>query len=299
MISVYYARKIGEKYVLGLYADTEEDLVNLDISKPIGMYGVPGVGTTITLTANTNTANYYISKDGSLVEIETGTPVPPEVLTPFAVGDTVAGLDFGNYSDGDINPAIDEFLTNLTYPEEGVLNIVSLEPHEGSEFTGLQAVNIEMLSEGMFSGYGLIASVPNLGDIWVYSTVAFEVEGAPVYRGFQNLLDGKVGILTCGVVELLDIASLNWNGVIVGEVSGDAPIYSITLNITNGTAQKIDGIVPNEKVAIIINPDFGYNMPENIDVSGAQYTWSDVHERFIIFNATGNVTVTATCPPQA
>ena len=71
--------------------------------------------------------------------------------------------------------------------------------------------------------------------------------------------------------------------------------YSITANITNGTATGANTIKTGETVALTIAANDGYELPDTITVTGASGTWNKSTGTLSISNPTGNVTVTGKC----
>ena len=92
MISLSYAKKINDSYVMNFYADTESDIAAFNASKPFMNYGVPQVGSTITLIDGVN-VNYYLNNAGSFVAIPTDAPGP----TPTPGGDPVYSLTYDDF----------------------------------------------------------------------------------------------------------------------------------------------------------------------------------------------------------
>lgn len=94
-----------------------------------------------------------------------------------------------------------------------------------------------------------------------------------------------------------DFAPLN--GVVIGIVEGEPAVYyNITSTITNGT---VDGDEQCEKYGyayLSIEPSAGYGLPETVSVSGASYEYDEGKGDLVIYNPTGDVTVTATCPAE-
>jgi len=79
--------------------------------------------------------------------------------------------------------------------------------------------------------------------------------------------------------------------------SGVAVKYDITGSITNGSipsGKKIQKSV--EELDIVITPAEGYKYPESVSVTGATSSYTATTGTVHLSNATGNVTITATCP---
>lgn len=77
------------------------------------------------------------------------------------------------------------------------------------------------------------------------------------------------------------------------DILGSA-IYSITANITNGTASGATTILPNGTATITITANSGYNLPADVSVTNAT-KGTFVEGVLTISNPTGNVTISATC----
>lgn len=78
----------------------------------------------------------------------------------------------------------------------------------------------------------------------------------------------------------------------------DFNIYSVTFNITNGTA--FNGqIAQGETRTFILASDGGYFLPSSISVTNADYTYNrtlnDTFGEITLSNPTGNVTISITC----
>lgn len=69
MISLNYAKKVEDGYVMNFYADKAEDITNFDPNKDFMFYGKPVVGSLITLVTGTDTTNYYLNSDGEFVAV--------------------------------------------------------------------------------------------------------------------------------------------------------------------------------------------------------------------------------------
>lgn len=78
-------------------------------------------------------------------------------------------------------------------------------------------------------------------------------------------------------------------------VRATAKSYSITANITNGTANGANTISTGQTVALTIAANDGYDLPDTITVTGATGAWNKTTGTLSISNPTGNVTVTGEC----
>lgn len=88
MLTINYAKKTADGYILNLYADTAADITNFDPTKSFGIYGVPTTGSVITLITGTSAANYYLNEDGELEEISIGGDTP-EPTTKYTITATI------------------------------------------------------------------------------------------------------------------------------------------------------------------------------------------------------------------
>ncbi len=93
MISLNYAKKIGDKYILNFYADTEDDISKFDPESAFMFYGKPSVGSIISCTNKNKDANYYLNDSGTFVKIQEGEPVPVELIA-FTSGQKISGIQF-------------------------------------------------------------------------------------------------------------------------------------------------------------------------------------------------------------
>lgn len=71
--------------------------------------------------------------------------------------------------------------------------------------------------------------------------------------------------------------------------------YTITNSITNGTASGDTNIWTEETASVTITPNTDYTLPSSITVTGASYIYDSTTGIVSLSNATGNVTISATC----
>lgn len=71
--------------------------------------------------------------------------------------------------------------------------------------------------------------------------------------------------------------------------------YSITTSITNGTYSGDTSIWTEETAAVTLAANTGYNLPDEIAVSGASYVYTKGSGLVALANAEGNVTISAEC----
>ena len=84
-------------------------------------------------------------------------------------------------------------------------------------------------------------------------------------------------------------------GSVTATVTATAKSYSITANVTNGTATGANVIHTGETVALTIAANEGYTLPDTVTVTGATSAWNKTTGTLSISNPTGNVTVTVEC----
>lgn len=85
-----------------------------------------------------------------------------------------------------------------------------------------------------------------------------------------------------------------------GTGSGGGSAYSITTNITNGTASGATGTYPDATgttttAQVTITPASNYALPTSVTVVGATSNYNATTGVITLTNATGNVTITAVC----
>lgn len=82
MLTLNYAKKVSNGYVLNFYADTEADVVGFNAAKDFMNYGKPVAGSVVTYTGTGANTNYYLGTDGNLAVLpiveDTNTPVTNE-----------------------------------------------------------------------------------------------------------------------------------------------------------------------------------------------------------------------------
>ena len=209
MISISYAKKTDDGYILNLYADTAADITNFDGTKPLGMYGVPQTGSVITLVEGDTKANYYLNSSGQLVEIQVGgdTPTPAE-FTLFSVGQTITGIDFGDAVNGETDGSIEEFIAKVDVEHDENSSVVVANTISGDSIVRNKIDNILFLGVLYNSGEDFVP---------VYSSDAYEAEGISLSKGFQNLTDGKYAFASSITIDYI-LDEEGWNGVLFGAV---------------------------------------------------------------------------------
>lgn len=78
-----------------------------------------------------------------------------------------------------------------------------------------------------------------------------------------------------------------------------AETYTITTNVTNGTYSGSATITWTGTESVTISANTGYELPETITVIGASYTYNSSTGVISLYNATGNVTISAECESSA
>ena len=71
--------------------------------------------------------------------------------------------------------------------------------------------------------------------------------------------------------------------------------YTITKNITNGSLSGASTLMPSTIAILTFVPDAGYTYPTSVTVTGATASYNNTTGELTLSNATGDVTVTATC----
>lgn len=174
------------------------------------------VGATYTYDNTTGAISYSAPTADVTISATCPAEAPTPSLTPFSVNQVIAGVDFGNVSNGDTSSAMDTFLSGLTY-SEGIASLVTA----NDESVPLAAGDLSVMSSGEVSGY-VIMYAPSFAIL--YSTVAYASQG--VSAGFQNLTDGKYSFGSSATVSSVNEAQ-GWNGVLIGAVEGDSGVIEV------------------------------------------------------------------------
>lgn len=74
--------------------------------------------------------------------------------------------------------------------------------------------------------------------------------------------------------------------------------YTITNNITNGSASGDNTIAAGSTASVTISPASGYELPSDVTVSGATSSYDSTTGVVSLSNPTGDVTITAECPAE-
>lgn len=82
MLTLNYAKKVSNGYVMNFYADTEADVIGFNAAKDFMNYGKPVAGSVVTYTGTGEDTNYYLGADGSLAAL----PIAEDPSTPDANG---------------------------------------------------------------------------------------------------------------------------------------------------------------------------------------------------------------------
>lgn len=96
MITLNYAKKIGDNYILNFYADTLSDLNDFDPNADFMFYGKPAEGSVVTVVEGEKTS-FYLNDSGEFVEIPTN-------VGPEPGGDPVYSLTISNFVFDDEKP---------------------------------------------------------------------------------------------------------------------------------------------------------------------------------------------------
>lgn len=219
-ITPLWANETGSIAEAGLsYVEGFQNLNN-------GAYSIPGGGYEVRYVNETQGWN------GVFIGVVGGEPAPTPSLTPFRVGQTITGFDFGNVQNGDESAEMDTFLAGLTY-EEGVAVLLS-----GTEVgTGYTCSLVAFYEENVYAiGYIVNGAEEDEATI-LYSSEADPDFGA---AGYKNLTDGKYTLEQTASVGSISDAQ-GWNGILMGAVEeGGEPTYTDT--VTAGTYSAATGI---------------------------------------------------------
>lgn len=83
--------------------------------------------------------------------------------------------------------------------------------------------------------------------------------------------------------------------VAIAVVCTEIHIYTITVNVENGTYQAPETITEGTSVNVTISPNTDYFLPSTITVTGAGYTYNNTTGVIVLSNPTDNVVIAATC----
>ena len=143
----------------------------------------------------------------------------PSALTPFEVGQTIDGFDFGDVENGDISTEMENFLADVEYNNGSHVFLRGESPQASG--LKLTALNLEPLYG--ISGYILGVELEDF--VLIYSTLAGEMGGASGIHGFQNLTNGKFTDLgdyaNSTIQHIYDVDTSAWNGVLIGAVEAE------------------------------------------------------------------------------
>lgn len=216
MITLNYAKKTDNGYIMNFYADDSSDITNFDPDKKFMFYGKPLAGSVVTLVGGSEYTNYYLDENGELVELGGDTPEPIS-LVEFKVGDSIVE---GTKAAFNINMSVDDVVSILedlnAQSGDNVALITTKEGNKDAYYIDVQ------LYEGMYI-ITVMDREAKSGNI-VFISKDFEIEGTPLTKGWQfgeDALDTN-GQISMYVETYGDIVSLNsdaeWNGVIAGIV---------------------------------------------------------------------------------
>ena len=135
-------------------------------------------------------------------------------LEQFRTGYIIAGYDFGNAINGEIDETVESFLNGLTLTV-GIATVVA-----GDGSAGLHVTSVP-------GGRALVDNEETL----IYSTV--DIPDYGYSRGFSNLTNGKFICSTPFVATTVNSAS-DWNGILIGAILTSTPLtqFGGGLNVT-------------------------------------------------------------------
>lgn len=214
-----YIALIAEPNIAGatvVYHGTNGD-VTLDSDHTIVIRIINENARQFTATYDTQTVNVSLDISGLTL-----IPAPqPAGLTPFSVGQTVSGVDFGDVQNGDISPEMDNFLANLTYTE-GKVTLVKAnqtdDPEKEDEVAF--AIDLSAMTGGSIQGYCIQVSGTESHEPAIpYSTVAFSM-GYQFVHGYNELSNGKIALETTQITYVSP--EQGWNGTLIGAEEAQA-----------------------------------------------------------------------------
>ena len=177
-----------------------------------------GAGDTLEFKTDDSSAQlYYVVQNipGAVVSTQDhfdDGPIPPTGLTPFEVGQTISGFDFGDVQNGDTNAEMDAWLAGLTYDDYN---------HNLITFGDGSILMATDLSAGGYDGYAIVLTTGGV----LYSTVAFY----DYTSGYNGLTDGKFSIGQSVTVDTIDDTTPpTWNGIFIGAVEAQPQPASLT-----------------------------------------------------------------------
>ena len=268
MITLNYAKKVGDAYILNFFADSEEDIEKFDITKEFMFYGVPSAGSLITCVSKDSSTNYYVDKSGSLVKIDQDQPTPS--LIPFNGDGTqyIAGYEFDTSLSTD---EIKSILSKLSYEigegDAGECMIVSC-----GETYALAVLKVISTNDYY------IAAVDDGHVFAIYGTKAGTIGEIPFAGGFENLTDGKYHFSNA---DTLNVTFVNndegWNGILIGAVEGEPPQPTGLTPFDDSGSQYIIGIDFGNVVNgyTVENPTYDFDALDSF-LAGLTYTYDTV-----------------------
>ena len=137
------------------------------------------------------------------------------VLTPFTMGLSVRGYDFGNVKNGDTNPDFDAFLFSL--PENDQFILVGSDKDGAGLFAMNYMGQVALVLTFMSGGSGI--------PLIYYSTTDFDFGEFQATRGYQNLDDTGRAYSSCYTVDILNygVEDTSWNGKFIGAIVDSRP----------------------------------------------------------------------------
>lgn len=83
--------------------------------------------------------------------------------------------------------------------------------------------------------------------------------------------------------------------VVITVVCIEAPTYTISVNVTNGTYQAPQSIKYGTSENVTITPNTDYTLPNTINVTGATYSYDKITGIIVLSNPIDNVAITVVC----
>ena len=127
------------------------------------------------------------------------------------------------------------------------------------------------------------------------------VKSGAVTFGANDVVDIKAqdGITATGNAtnkEIVIAPDFDTDANVVSMVDDIFMSYTITTSVTNGTYSGASSIQKLKTATVTIAASSGYELPSAITVSGASFTYDSTTGAVVLSNATGNVTISASCP---
>lgn len=135
--------------------------------------------------------------------------------------------------------------------------------------------------------YSCTASRPSIGSSTTNETTEPQTQSCDITA--IALPDGKVSAHTTDTTPSGTVSA--WYSAVFVEPA----VYSVTANVTNGSATGATSISFGGTATVTIAADNGYNLPTTVTVTGATFSYDNTTGAVSLSVPTGNVTITAVC----